>query len=267
MSFVLALPAALADTAADVAGIGSGLRAASAAAAGPTTSVPAAAGDEVSAQIAALFSEHGLGYQQLSTQMSAFHEQFVRALTAGANAYAASEADIAHTLGSAAGAPAELLLARGAQQVGAVSQAGALALRPTGGIGALTSAAAQLSPAAVTAAMTPAANALAPIGNAVEAAYLAIEPYVQYGFQLAEWAASYILFGLLAPQIIFFYNLFEPMVQAALFNTIDVVDQTITLSQGLSNFWAATTASINQFMVNETSWFYSLLPPPPPFVT
>jgi hypothetical protein len=266
MSFVIASPTALAGAASDVAGIGSALGAASAAAAGPTTGVLAAAGDEVSAQIAGLFSAYGLGYQQLSARVSAFHEQFAQALTAGASVYTAAEADIAHTLANAVGAPAELLLARGAQEVGAVGQAAAPLLGPTGGIHALTSATALLSPAAMTAAaaMTPAANALAPIGNAVEAAYLAIEPYVQYGFQLTEWAASYIL--LLAPQITFYYNLFEPIAQAALFNTIDVLDQTITLSQGLSNFWVATTASINQFIVNETSWFYSLLPPAPPFV-
>ncbi|MGO8768720.1 PE family protein [Mycobacterium sp.] len=301
MSFVLAVPEALAAAASDVAGIGSTLSAASTAAAGPTTGVLAAAGDEVSAQIAALFSEHGLGYQQLSARVSAFHEQFVQALTAGTSAYAAAEANIAQTLANAVGAPAaggksgiggvlsnaasqvenalsgnggvgllsggSGLLARGAQEIGAVSQAGGLLLQPTGGIRALTSAAALLSPAAMTAAaaLTPAANALAPIGQAIEAAYLAFEPYVQYAFQLAEYAVRYLPWiGWLAPQITFFYNLFEPMVQAALFNTIDVLTQTITLSQGLSNFWAATTASINQFIVSEAYWIRSFLPPLPP---
>ena len=104
MSFVLAVPEALATAASDVAGIGSTLGAASAAAAGPTTGVLAAAGDEVSAQIAALFSEHGLGYQQLSARVAAFHEQFVQALTAGTNAYSAAEANIAQTLANAVSA-------------------------------------------------------------------------------------------------------------------------------------------------------------------
>ena len=106
--------------------------------------------------------------------------------------------------------------------------------------------------------MTPAANALAPIGQAIEAAYLAFEPYVQYGFQLLEYAVRYLPWiGWLAPQITFLYNLFEPIVQAALFNTIDVLTQTIGLSQGLSNFWAATTASINHFIRSEAYWFLS----------
>jgi hypothetical protein len=304
MSFVVAVPEALAAAASDIAGIGSTLGAAGAAAAEPTTAVPAAAGDEVSARIAALFSQHGQGYQQLSARVSAFHEQFVQALTAGTNAYAAADADIAQTLTNAVGAPGELaaaaksgiggalssavtrvesalagnggpgllgggsgLLARGAHEVGAVGQAGALLLRPTGGIRALTSAAALLSPAAGTAAaaLVPAANALAPIGQAIEAAYLAFEPYVQYAFQLLEYAVRYLPWiGWLAPQITYFYNLFEPIVQAALFNTIDVLTQTVTLSQGLSNFWAATTSSINQFLVAEAYWIRSFFPPLPP---
>lgn len=304
MSFVVAVPEALAAAASDVAGIGSTLGAAGAAAAETTTAVTAAAGDEVSARIAALFSQHGQGYQQLSARVSAFHEQFAQALTAGTNAYTATEAGIAQTLTNAVGAPGALaaaarseiggavsnaaahvenaltgnggpgllsggsgLLARGAPGAGAAGRAGALLLRPTGGIRALTSAAALLSPGATTAAaaLAPAANALAPIGQAIEAAYLAFEPYVQYAFQLLEYAVRFLPWiGLLAPQITYFYNLFEPIVQAALFNTIDVLTQTITLSQGLSNFWATTTSSINQFLVTEAYWIRSFFPPLPP---
>ncbi|WP_414855596.1 PE family protein, partial [Mycobacterium gordonae] len=52
----MAAPELLAAAAADVAGIGSSLRAANSAAAVPTTAVLAAAGDEVSVAIASLFS-------------------------------------------------------------------------------------------------------------------------------------------------------------------------------------------------------------------
>ena len=238
MSFVIVAPESLAATASDVAGIGSRLGEAHAAAAGPTTAVLAAAEDEVSAQIATLFSEHGLGFQQFSAQISTFHNQFVQALTAGAGAYSAAETNAARALTNALQAPAAAasnaiagssnalakvenamaggglgmfggsgLLERAAQglsqQFGAVSQAGALLLAPTGGIRALTSAARLLSPAA---ALTPAANALAPLGNAIEAAYLALEPYVQYGFELVAWAAGYVI-GAFAQQINIFYNL------------------------------------------------------------
>jgi hypothetical protein len=46
--------------------------------------VVAAAEDEVSAAIAAVFSAHGQGFQALGAQAAAFHEQFVRTLNAGA---------------------------------------------------------------------------------------------------------------------------------------------------------------------------------------
>ncbi|KZS70039.1 hypothetical protein A4G29_07590 [Mycobacterium kansasii] len=58
MSFVVAAPQALMVAATDLAGIGSALTAANAAAAAPTTGVLAAGADEVSAAIAALFSSH-----------------------------------------------------------------------------------------------------------------------------------------------------------------------------------------------------------------
>src|SRR5262249_37419650 len=46
-----------------------------------------------------LFSGHGQAYQAASAQLAAFHEQFVRALTAGADAYAGAEAANASPLG------------------------------------------------------------------------------------------------------------------------------------------------------------------------
>lgn len=59
MSYVLAAPEVFAAAASDVAGIGSSLSAANVAAAVSTTGVLTAAGDEVSAAIAALFSGPG----------------------------------------------------------------------------------------------------------------------------------------------------------------------------------------------------------------
>jgi PE family len=56
MSFVIAVPEALAAVANDVANIGSALGTAHAAAAAPTTGVLAAGADEVSAAVAGLFS-------------------------------------------------------------------------------------------------------------------------------------------------------------------------------------------------------------------
>lgn len=92
MSFVVVAPEVLAAAASDLAGIGSTLAQANAAALAPTTAVLAAGADEVSAAIASLFGAHGQAYQAVSAQMSAFHAQFMQALTGAGRAYAAAEA-------------------------------------------------------------------------------------------------------------------------------------------------------------------------------
>jgi hypothetical protein len=92
MSLVIAVPDTLAAAANDVAGIGSAITAANTAAATPTTNVIAAGADAVSMQIAAIFAGHAQGYQGLSAQVAAFHEDFVRALVAAGASYATAEA-------------------------------------------------------------------------------------------------------------------------------------------------------------------------------
>lgn len=82
----------LASAATDLAGIGSALSAANAAAAAPTTAMLAACADEVSAVVASLFARHAQAYQALSLQATAFHQQFVQALTGAGGAYTAAEA-------------------------------------------------------------------------------------------------------------------------------------------------------------------------------
>ncbi|KAA1248616.1 PE family protein, partial [Mycobacterium simiae] len=99
--------------ASDVAGIGSAISTANAAAAASTTGLAAAAADEVSAAIAALFSSHAHEYQVLSAQAAAFHEQMVRALTANAGTYAAAEAaNVEQFLLNAVNAPTQALFGR-----------------------------------------------------------------------------------------------------------------------------------------------------------
>jgi PE family len=92
MSFVIAAPDAATGAATDIARIGSWLREANSAAAGSTTGVVAAAGDEVSAAVALLFSGHAQEYHALSAQAALFHSQFVLTLSGGASGYAATEA-------------------------------------------------------------------------------------------------------------------------------------------------------------------------------
>jgi hypothetical protein len=92
MSLVIAAPELMADTAMDLANIGSTLNAAHMTAANPTVTVVPAAADEVSVSIAHLFSLHAQDYQALAGQAAAFHQQFVQHLTSSAASYASAEA-------------------------------------------------------------------------------------------------------------------------------------------------------------------------------
>ena len=92
MSFVTALPAALASAAGDLQSIGAVVAAGNMAAAAPTTGVVPAAIDEVSALTAAQFAAQGVLYQELSAQATAIHELFVNALATSACSYEAAEA-------------------------------------------------------------------------------------------------------------------------------------------------------------------------------
>ncbi|OBI82570.1 PE family protein [Mycobacterium sp. 1245805.9] len=91
MSFVIAAPDIVTAAATDLESIGSTISAASFAAAAPTTALLPAAGDEVSAAVAALFASQGKAFQALSARAAAFHQEFVRALAAAAGAYASAE--------------------------------------------------------------------------------------------------------------------------------------------------------------------------------
>ncbi|WP_321576508.1 PE family protein [Mycobacterium ulcerans] len=87
------------------------------AAAGPTTDVLAAGGDEVSTAISQLFGAHGQEFQVVSAQLRGFHDQLVRLMRAGAAAYASVEATAQQDLSmaeqglvNAVNAPAQALL-------------------------------------------------------------------------------------------------------------------------------------------------------------
>ncbi len=92
MSFVIVAPEMVTAAATDLGSIGSTVSAANAEAAAPTTAVLTAADDEVSAAVAALFSQYGSEFQALSAQLAKFHSQFVQTLDSAAGAYASAEA-------------------------------------------------------------------------------------------------------------------------------------------------------------------------------
>ncbi|WP_142282280.1 PE family protein, partial [Mycobacterium sp. IEC1808] len=91
-SFVLISPEIVTAASSELSGIGLSIRSANAAAAGSTTSLLAAGQDEVSVAISSLFGSYAREFQALSAQATAFHDQFVQSLTAGAGAYSAVEA-------------------------------------------------------------------------------------------------------------------------------------------------------------------------------
>ena len=127
MSYVIAVPEMMTSAATDLATIGSDLGAARTAAAAPTTGILVAAEDEVSAAVAAVFSAHGHGFQELSAQAAAFHAEFVRSLNGAVGAYKAAEAANASPLQA---------VVQGAQSLAVFSPVKDLTGRPLIGNGA-----------------------------------------------------------------------------------------------------------------------------------
>lgn len=114
MSFVSTLPDLVATASDSLAGLGSTLQAATAAAAGPTGAVAAAASDEISTAISELFGSFGQEFQAVNTQAAAFHAEFVRLLNSSSAAYLSAEiANAEQTLAGAVSAPFQSLLAGG----------------------------------------------------------------------------------------------------------------------------------------------------------
>lgn len=134
MSFVFANPESLTAAASDLATIRSAVDAARTAALGPTTQLQAAAADEISQAITAVFGRHGLSFQAVSEQATAFQHQFAQALSSGGNAYGLAEAaNVQQTLLDAINAPTQVLLGRPLIGDGANGTAAS----PNGGAGGL----------------------------------------------------------------------------------------------------------------------------------
>ena len=119
MSSLVAAPELLARVATDLSDIGSELAAANAAATAPTSAILPAAGDEISAAVASLFSGHATAFQGLSSQAAEFHAQFVQALSGAGGSYATAEAangSLLHTVKqhilAVINAPTNVLLGR-----------------------------------------------------------------------------------------------------------------------------------------------------------
>ncbi|GAB3021810.1 PE family protein [Mycobacterium bourgelatii] len=104
-------PEIVAGAASELAEIGAAIGSANASAAAPTTQVLAAAADEVSTAIAALFSTNAQQFQSLANQALNFHDGFVKLLNNSAAQYLSTELTNAQqTLANTLNAPIQNLL-------------------------------------------------------------------------------------------------------------------------------------------------------------
>jgi hypothetical protein len=120
VSVLVVAPELVASAAADLESIGSAVNAAHRAAAVRTTGLAAAAADEVSAALSALFTKYGADFQALSAHAGAFHEKFLQALSSGFRSYLAAETAGASLLRGGVDAAAGLTGASGTVAAGAV---------------------------------------------------------------------------------------------------------------------------------------------------
>jgi hypothetical protein len=103
------------------------------------------------------------------------------------------------------------------------------------------------------------------IPGSLEAAYHAIEPWVQYGFELAQYAVGWIPYvGWLSGQIMIFYQLGEGIVHAIVHNTLDWLDGNGSFAQNLGEGIRWSIDTLIQFGINEWNYFLPPLPPLPP---
>ncbi|MGV0849591.1 hypothetical protein [Mycolicibacterium phlei] len=103
------------------------------------------------------------------------------------------------------------------------------------------------------------------IGGFIENAYLTIEPWVEWGFELATYVVGWIpVVGWFAPQIMIFYDTGEQVVQSIVFNFADWIDGQVGFLQGLQNIAVDTINAGIYFINQEIAYWLPPLPPIPP---
>ncbi|WP_415624136.1 PE family protein, partial [Mycobacterium intermedium] len=113
MSYLIAAPEIMATATAQLANINSTLEEAHRFAVSSILAMAPSAADEVSVGIAQLFAGQARDYQAAAVRAAAFHEQFLRTLAAGANAYASAEASgVEQLVQGLINAPTRFLLGR-----------------------------------------------------------------------------------------------------------------------------------------------------------
>ena len=128
-------------------------------------------------------------------------------------------------------------------------------------IAPVTAAASVLGQASVQTA--PAAPAAASAGNAIINAYNAIEPWVQWGFEVGAWAVGYVPYaGYFGSQINIAYNTGEPLVQSWVYSFAYLIDGNVALI-GLT-LVNGVKQSVTNLVQGEIQWILGYLPPLPP---
>jgi hypothetical protein len=107
------------------------------------------------------------------------------------------------------------------------------------------------------------------VGNSIDSAiknvYNAVEPWVEWGFDVAAYAVGWIPYvGWLAPQIEIFYNLVERIVRSITFNIADWLGGNVSFWDGLVNVVVDTVNSFIYFANDELAFWLPPLPPIPP---
>ena len=101
-------------------------------------------------------------------------------------------------------------------------------------------------------------------GDFIINAYNLIQPYVQWGFEVAAWVVSYLPWplGYLGQQINILYDAFEPIAQALVYSAAFLLDgQFDLIVPVLTN---GINAAVTYFVQGEVAWLLSFLPPLPP---
>jgi len=110
----------------------------------------------------------------------------------------------------------------------------------------------------------PVAAATGSTGDMIINAYNALEPWVQWGFELAAWAVSYLPWplGWLGQQINIAYDTGEPIVQALVYSFAFLIDGQVDLiGPTLTN---GVNTAVTNLVQGEIAWVLGFFPPLPP---
>jgi hypothetical protein len=100
--------------------------------------------------------------------------------------------------------------------------------------------------------------------DAIINTYHAIEPWVQYGFEVATYAVGWIPWvGWLAPQIMIFYHWLEPVVASLVENSANWLWGPLPFGEGVRNIANDSWDAFVQFGINQWNFWLPPLPPLP----